>query len=150
MPFWEIINNKLLWAVAASGLSTQILKAFASVIWEGRLNWKRTLEPGGMPSSHAASSATLATMIGLSAGFNSWQFALSLYVAFVVMFDAAGVRRAVGRQAIILNRILDSRTLKKRSGGEHMMELLGHTPIEVFAGCVLGIGWGVFFHYLIG
>jgi acid phosphatase family membrane protein YuiD len=150
MPFWEIINNKLLWAVAASGLSTQILKAFASIIWEGRLNWKRTLEPGGMPSSHAASSATLATMIGLSAGFNSWQFALSLYVAFVVMFDAAGVRRAVGRQAIILNRILDSRTLKKRSGGEHMMELLGHTPIEVFAGCVLGIGWGVLFHYLIG
>jgi acid phosphatase family membrane protein YuiD len=150
MPFWEIINNKLLWAVAASGLSTQILKAFASIIWEGRLNWKRTLEPGGMPSSHAASSATLATMTGLSAGFNSWQFALSLYVAFVVMFDAAGVRRAVGRQAIILNRILDSRTLKKRSGGEHMMELLGHTPIEVFAGCVLGIGWGVLFHYLIG
>jgi len=150
MPFWAILNNKILWAVMASGLSTQILKAFASIIWEGRLNWRRTLEPGGMPSSHASSSATLATMIGLSAGFDSWLFALSAYVAFVVMYDAAGVRRAVGRQAIILNRILDTRTLKKRSGGEHLMELLGHTPVEVLAGCLLGIGWGVLFHYLIG
>ena len=150
MPFWEILNNKLLWAVAASGLSTQILKAFASVIWEGRLNWKRTLEPGGMPSSHASSSATLATMIGLSAGFDSWLFAVSAYVAFVVMYDAAGVRRAVGRQAMVLNRILESRTLKKKAQGLKIIELLGHTPIEVFAGCVLGIGWGILFHYLIG
>ncbi|MBI5806202.1 divergent PAP2 family protein [candidate division TA06 bacterium] len=150
MPFWEIINNKLLWAVAASGLSTQILKAFASVIWEGRLNWRRTMEPGGMPSSHAASSATLATMIGLSAGFDSWLFAISAYVAFVVMYDAAGVRRAVGRQAMALNRILETRTLKKKAQGLQIKELLGHTPIEVLAGCVLGIFWGLTFHYFIG
>jgi len=150
MPFWEILHNKILWAVMASGLSTQILKAFASVIWEGRLNWKRTLEPGGMPSSHAASSATLATMIGLSAGFDSWLFALSAYVAFVVMYDAAGVRRAVGRQAMALNRILETRTLKKKAQGLQIKLLLGHTPIEVLAGCVLGILWGLIFHYLIG
>jgi len=150
MPFWEILNNKLLWAVVASGLSTQILKAFASIIWEGKLNWKRTLEPGGMPSSHAASSATLATMIGLSAGFDSWLFAVSAYVAFVVMYDAAGVRRAVGRQAMALNRILESRNLKKRAQGLQIKELLGHTPIEVLAGCLLGIAWGILFHYLIG
>lgn len=150
MPFWAILHNKLLWAVMASGLSTQILKAFASVIWEGRLNWKRTLEPGGMPSSHAASSATLATMIGLSAGFDSWLFAVSAYVAFVVMYDAAGIRRAVGRQAMALNRILESRTLKKKAQGLQIKELLGHTPVEVLAGCVLGIFWGLIFHYLIG
>jgi hypothetical protein len=150
MPFWNILNNKLLWAVVASGLSTQILKAFASIIWEGRLNWRRTLEPGGMPSSHAASSATLATMIGLNAGFDNWMFALSAYVAFVVMYDAAGVRRAVGRQAMALNRILESRTLKKKSQDLQIKLLLGHTPIEVMAGCILGIFWGLIFHYLIG
>jgi acid phosphatase family membrane protein YuiD len=150
MPFWKIFNNKLLWALLASGLSTQILKAFASIIWEGRLNWRRTLEPGGMPSSHAAASATLATMTGSNYGFDSWLFALSLYVAFVVMYDAAGVRRAVGRQAMVLNRILESRNLKKRAQGLQIKELLGHTPVEVLAGCILGIIWGLIFHYLIG
>lgn len=150
MPFWEILHNKLLWAIMVSGMSTQILKAFASVIWEGRLNWRRTLEPGGMPSSHASASATLATMIGLNYGFDSWLFALSLYVAFVVMYDAAGVRRAVGRQAMVLNRILESRTLKKKAQGLQIKELLGHTPVEVVAGCILGICWGLIFHYLIG
>jgi acid phosphatase family membrane protein YuiD len=150
MPFWDILNNKILWAVMASGLSTQILKAFASIIWEGRLNWSRTLEPGGMPSSHAAASATLAAMTGLSYGFDGWQFALSLYVAFVVMYDAAGVRRSVGRQAMALNRILESRNLKKRAQGLQIKELLGHTPVEVLAGCLLGIFWGLIFHYLIG
>ncbi|MBI4725879.1 divergent PAP2 family protein [candidate division TA06 bacterium] len=140
----------MLWAVAVSGISTQVLKAFASVIWEGRLNWRRTLEPGGMPSSHAASSATMATMIGLSSGFDSWLFALSCYAAFVVMYDAAGVRRAVGRQAMVLNQMLGSRNLKKRAQGLQIKELLGHTPIEVVAGCILGIFWGLVFHYLIG
>lgn len=140
----------MLWAAMVSGMSTQILKAFASIIWEGRLNWKRTLEPGGMPSSHAASSATMAIMVGLSAGFDSWLFAVSAYVAFVVMYDAAGIRRAVGRQAVALNRILESRTLKKKAQGLQIKELLGHTPVEVLAGCILGICWGLVFHYLIG
>jgi hypothetical protein len=150
MQFWEILNNNILWAVAVSGLSTQILKAFASIIWEGRLNWRRTLEPGGMPSSHAASSATLATMVGLQEGFASLLFAVTAYVAFVVMYDAAGVRRAVGRQAMVLNRILASRTIKKRAGGIQIIELLGHTPVEVFAGCIIGIIWGLIFYYAAG
>jgi acid phosphatase family membrane protein YuiD len=149
MSVWQVFDNRILWAVLASGASTQILKAFASIIWEKRLNWHRTLEPGGMPSSHAASASTLLVMVGLQAGFNSLLFTICLYVAFVVMYDAAGVRRAVGRQAIILNRILDSRTLKKRSGGEHLMELLGHTPVEVIAGALIGVAWAVVFHYLV-
>ncbi|MDI6739314.1 MAG: divergent PAP2 family protein [Candidatus Edwardsbacteria bacterium] len=147
--FWQIVDNRILWAIISSGISTQILKAFASIIWEKRLNWHRILEPGGMPSSHAASASTLLVMVGLQTGFNSLLFAICLYVAFVVMYDAAGVRRAVGRQAIILNRILDSRTLKKRSGGEHLMELLGHTPVEVIAGALLGIAWALLFQYIV-
>ena len=148
MLFLEVFKNKILWAVVVSGLFTQVLKAFASVIWEGHINWRRTLEPGGMPSSHAASSVTLATMIGLAAGFDSLLFALTAYISFVVMYDAAGVRRAVGKQAILLNRLLESRTLKKRAGGEKLRELLGHTPVEVIAGGFLGIFWGLLFHYV--
>ena len=148
MPFFDILKNKILWAVVLSGLSTQVLKAFASIIWEGHINWRRTLEPGGMPSSHAASSVTLATMIGLATGFDSLLFALTAYISFVVMYDAAGVRRAVGKQAMLLNRLLSNRTLQKRAGGERLRELLGHTPVEVFAGAFLGIFWGLLFHYI--
>jgi uncharacterized protein len=149
MPFWDIFDNKVVWAIAVSGFSTQLLKAFASIIWEKRLNWHRTLEPGGMPSSHAASAVTLLGMVGLQTGFNSLAFTICLYIAFVVMYDAAGVRRAVGRQAIILNRILDTTTIKKKTGGEHLKELLGHTPVEVIAGALIGAGWALFFHYLV-
>jgi acid phosphatase family membrane protein YuiD len=149
MPFFDIFKNKILWAVVVSGLSTQILKAFASIIWEGKLNWRRTLEPGGMPSSHAASSMTLATLIGIETGFDSLLFALTAYISFVVMYDAAGVRRAVGRQAILLNRLLESQALKKRAGGEKLRELLGHTPVEVFVGAFLGLFWGLLFHYVL-
>ncbi len=149
MSAWQIFDNRIIWALLASGLSTQLMKAFASVISERRLNWRRTLEPGGMPSSHAASSATLAALVGLRAGFDSLLFAVCLYIAFVVMYDAAGVRRAVGRQAVLLNKIADSRAIKKRTGGEHLMELLGHTPVEVIAGAAIGVGWALLFHHLI-
>jgi len=149
MSFWHIFDNKILWAIVVSGLSTQLLKAFASIIWEGRLNWHRTLEPGGMPSSHAASAATLLLMVGYQTGFNSLLFTVCLYIAFVVMYDAAGVRRAVGKQAILLNKIVESRAMKKRTGGEHLRELLGHTPVEVIAGALIGIAWALFFRYVV-
>lgn len=145
--FSDLLGNRTLWAVLVSGLSTQILKAFASIIWEKRLNWHRVLEAGGMPSSHSASSVTLAVLVGLDQGFGGIAFAVVLYIAFVVMYDAAGVRRAVGRQSIILNRIIESRTMKKRAGGETLKELLGHTPVEVFAGALIGLGWALLFHY---
>ncbi len=148
MWLWEILHNKILWAVFLSGLSTQVLKAFASVIWEKRLNWHRILEAGGMPSSHAASCVTLAAMVGMETGFDSLYFAMAMYIAFVVMYDAAGVRRLVGRQAIILNRIIESRTMKRRVGGERVRELLGHTPIEVIAGAMIGLAWALVFRYV--
>lgn len=148
MTFWDIFHNRVLWAVLASGVSTQLMKAGYSLIKEKKLNWRRALEAGGMPSSHSASSVTLTLLVGLRSGFDSVAFAVSLYIAFVVMYDAAGVRQAVGRQAIILNRILDTKAMKKRSGGEHLMELLGHTPTEVIVGAVIGLAWALFFHYV--
>jgi hypothetical protein len=147
MSFWDILGNKVIWAVLASGLSTQLFKALSSMVREKRLNWRRVLEAGGMPSSHSASCVTLATLVGLSEGFGSLAFALTLYIAFVVMYDAAGVRQAVGRQSIVLNRILQSRAMKKRTGGEQLKEILGHTLAEVLVGAIIGLGWALLFHY---
>ena len=92
-----------------------------------------------MPSSHSAAVSSLTTVVGLYYGFGSIPFGMCLLFSLIIMFDAAGVRRSVGRQSILLNRLIDQ--LAKKGVIEHrqIKELLGHTPIEVFAGSLLGI-----------
>jgi len=92
-----------------------------------------------MPSSHVAGAACLSTAIGLEYGFNSVHFALAASFAIVVMFDAQGVRRATGRQASILNKITEDIYWQGRVQERRLRELVGHTPIEVIAGLILGI-----------
>ncbi len=92
-----------------------------------------------MPSSHAAWTSSLSTSIGITYGFDSAIFAVTLVFALVVMFDAQGVRRASGRQAVILNKMLDDIYWQKKMDDNKLKELLGHTPVQVFAGAILGI-----------
>lgn len=92
-----------------------------------------------MPSSHSAVVSSLAILIGKDYGFNSGVFALSLIMAFVVMYDAAGIRRAAGKQATILNRILETPGLTTGEVQEKLIEALGHTPIQVFVGAIIGV-----------
>ena len=92
-----------------------------------------------MPSSHSATVASLATVVGLYYGFNSILFLVVLIFTVIIMFDAAGVRRNVGRQATILNKMLDELYEKGEVPEKRLKELLGHTPVEVFAGAFLGI-----------
>jgi acid phosphatase family membrane protein YuiD len=92
-----------------------------------------------MPSSHAAGASCLATAIGFEYGFNSVLFALSAVFAIVVMFDAQGVRRATGRQARILNKIMDDIYWQGRINENQLRELIGHTQIEVIVGFLIGI-----------
>ena len=94
---------------------------------------------GGMPSSHSALVVSMATSIGYANGFNSSIFALSATVALIVMYDAAGVRRAAGKQAAVLNEIVEELQAHRGIREEKLKELLGHTPIEVIAGAALGI-----------
>ena len=91
-----------------------------------------------MPSSHSAVVSSLAILIGKEYGFDSGIFALSLIMAFVVMYDAAGVRRAAGKQASILNKILETPGLTTGEVQEKLIEALGHTPIQVFVGAIIG------------
>ena len=96
-----------------------------------------------MPSSHSAVVSSLATLIGKNEGFNSSLFALSLIFAFVVMYDAAGVRRAAGKQATLLNKIVNTPGLSMLQVQEKLVEVLGHTPKQVFVGAIIGIIAGI-------
>ncbi len=98
-----------------------------------------------MPSSHSAVVTSLAVLIGKEYGFDSGIFAITLIFACVVMYDAAGVRRAAGKQAAILNKILDTPGLTSVEVHEKLVEFLGHTPVQVFVGALIGIIVGIIF-----
>ena len=93
-----------------------------------------------MPSSHAASVCTLSTLVGQREGFRSSLFCVTLFFSLIVMYDAAGLRRAAGRHATVLNRLIDEHFKNPEEGAQKLMELLGHTPLEVLVGALLGVG----------
>jgi hypothetical protein len=101
--------------------------------------------PGGMPSAHAALMTALATTMGLLYGFDSPYFAIALAVAFVVMYDAAGVRRTVGYQSTVLNKMLDELFKGKKEFSQRLSEIIGHSKWEVFVGAVLGMALALLF-----
>ena len=135
----ELGRNCVLWAGVAAWFIAQSFKVLLGVIREKRFNFRWFVGTGGMPSSHAASCSALATAIGMKQGFDTALFALAVGFTIVVSFDAQGVRRSSGKQAIILNKMLDDIYWKKRFDETQLKEFLGHTPVEVFAGVALGI-----------
>lgn len=139
----ELINNKYIIVPMFVWLSIQIFKTIWDLVKEKKFNFKRILGAGGMPSSHSAVVCCLSTLIGKEAGFDSAIFGLSVIMALVVMYDAAGVRRAAGKQAKILNKIVNTPGLAVETVQEKLVEVLGHTPVEVFVGAVIGIVVGI-------
>jgi len=117
----------------------QLIKVLLTIIFGRQLDLTRFVGSGGMPSSHTALVVSMATSIGRVEGFNSTLFALSVIVACIVMYDAAGIRRAAGKQAAVLNEIVAELQKSRSIREEKLKELLGHTPIEVLAGAGLGI-----------
>jgi hypothetical protein len=137
-PFYQIVNNDILVAAFLSWFIAQLLKFLFFVAKYKKIDITRLVGSGGMPSSHSSLMMGLSTSIGLKIGFDSLEFALALCMALVVMYDASGVRRAVGIQAKILNQMLkDMKEMKHIE--KNLKELVGHTPIEVFVGAFLGI-----------
>jgi len=138
---YEIITNKALVIPASAWTIAQLLKLFVVLAREKRMDWWFLFKSGGMPSSHTALVCALAATVAMMQGFGSVVFGVAAILAMVVMYDAAGVRRAVSRQSIILNRIVKE-LLEKRPRGEverDLREFIGHTPFQVFAGAALGI-----------
>lgn len=117
----------------------QIIKIVLTFYSSKKIDLTRFVGSGGMPSSHTAFVTALSTSIGRIYGWESPIFAVSLCFALVVMYDAAGVRRAAGNQAKILNIIIEDLAHNKPITDEKLKELIGHTPKEVVAGAVLGI-----------
>ncbi len=144
--FAEFGKNYIFWTSAASWIIAQSIKVALGVFREKRFNFRWFIGTGGMPSSHAAGVSALATSIGVTYGFDSAIFAVTLIFTLIVMFDAQGVRLATGRQAEILNKMLDDIYWKKKLDEEELKELIGHTPVEVFAGAFLGIMVSLLFY----
>lgn len=144
--FLELSQNQVFITVLVSWFIAQTVKVFLGIITERRFNFKWFVDTGGMPSSHAATVAALACAVGLEYGVRSALFAVTLVFAWIVLMDAQGFRRSTGKQAEILNMILDDIYWNKKIGEEKLKELLGHTPIEVFVGTAIGILVGIIFH----
>lgn len=142
----DFLRNKYLWIPLATWLLVQIFKLIIEILTseKGKINFKRILGAGGMPSSHTACMSSLATSIGVTEGFGSPLFALSAVFCFIVMYDAQGVRAAAGKQARILNKLMEKDN-KNLNVQEKLVELLGHTPSEVFVGLLVGILLGLVF-----
>ncbi len=134
----EITANEVLRASFWAWLIAQLLKFPVNILMYGKLDLKRMISSGGMPSSHSALVMALAVGIGKTVGWSTPMFAIAVVVAAVVMYDAAGVRRAAGKQAEVLNQIIDELYQGSHITPERLKELIGHSPIEVVVGAALG------------
>lgn len=127
------------WAGVAGWLVAQLTKMVICLVQSRRLDFRYLTSTGGMPSAHSALVSAVATMIGLTQGFDSALFTLSFFFAAVVMFDAQTVRAAAGMQAKLLNQIVDELFQEHHLSETKLKELLGHTRLEVFFGMLAGI-----------
>ncbi|MBI2996428.1 MAG: divergent PAP2 family protein [Candidatus Melainabacteria bacterium] len=138
----------ILSAITANFIA-QLYKFVVYIFINKQVNFKRLFQTGGMPSSHSAFMMGMAISTGLCTGFNSAFFAIALTIALLVMYDAAGLRRAVGRQAFILNQIVaEIFSEHPHLSTQKVRELLGHTPIEVFIGAILGATVAMWVHLI--
>ncbi|MBE9118992.1 divergent PAP2 family protein [Lusitaniella coriacea LEGE 07157] len=138
--FGEILGNQVLLVALIACLMAQVLKLFIELIRHGSVSLRYLVSTGGMPSAHSALVSALATGVGQVKGWASSEFAIACLFAVIVMYDAAGVRQAVGKQARILNQIIDEMFQEgKELDEERLKELLGHTPFQVLMGLILGI-----------
>ncbi len=156
-----IFGNRILDVVFIAWFIAQFYKVLTSIFRDKKLDIKRMWDTGGMPSSHSSTVSCLTTCIGIRYGISSDIFAIAIIFSGIVMYDAAGIRRAAGKQAGVINHFVEKiplligeRQYKKyfdREKSEKLKELLGHTPFEVLIGCILGIIVGLIFtNYLQG
>ena len=145
----ELKMNTAIWIPLIVWTMVQLCKFIFDLIEHKRINIQRIWGSGGMPSAHSALVCSLATIVGLREGVGSTLFAMSLVFACVVMYDAAGVRRAAGKQARVLNQIIEGD--KDINIPEKLTELLGHTPKEVIVGALVGVFLSIIlYRHLLG
>lgn len=137
----QIFSNKIIQTGAIAWVSSQIIKTIIHLIVNKKIVWERLVGDGGMPSSHSATVTSVAAAAGFIEGWNSSIFAVAVFVAIIVMHDARGVRRETGKQAVVINDMLE--LFEKMGAGsltpeQTLKEFVGHTPLQVLAGGILG------------
>lgn len=143
----DLLTNPFLLTSLCSWFLAQVIKVIINAILHKRLIWERLVGDGGMPSGHSATVSSLATITGLICGFGSAQFALAGILAVIVCHDATGVRQETGKQAVMLNEII--RILEEKALPEvKLKELVGHTPLQVLAGILIGIANACFIYFV--
>lgn len=142
---YDILHNEVLVTAGCAWAIAQIIKTIIDFAVSGKLKLERLVGSGGMPSCHSATVVSLATICALMFGADSCQFAISAIFAIVVIYDARGVRRETGNQAVIINEIMDllknptdERYKNPQFSQEKLKELIGHTPLQVLFGGLLG------------
>ena len=141
--FTAFIQNKYIYIPFLLWFGIQLFKLIYDLITTKKFNFKRIMGAGGMPSSHSAVVVGLAALIGKYEGVDSAIFGLAFIVAFVVMYDACGVRRAAGKQAALLNKLVETPGLTGVQVSEKLVEVLGHTPVQVIVGALIGVVVGL-------
>jgi acid phosphatase family membrane protein YuiD len=143
----SLLNNRILIAAFLAWAIAQASKTIYELVRQRKLIFSRLVSSGGMPSSHSALVTGLATATGRVAGLNSASFAIAVVLAAIVMYDAAGVRRAVSIQARILNQMIDEAFQGQPFAEKRLRELIGHTPVQVIVGGLVGIFIGLLATY---
>jgi hypothetical protein len=149
LDFWTIIYNPVFITVVISWFLAQFLKIFTPLPKEKKLKFSMFFSASGMPSSHTSMTMSATTMIGLVYGFDSPIFGLALVFSLIVMYDAAGVRYETGKQATIINFLMEEIREHNEIHMEKLKELIGHRPIEVLMGALLGIVVSVAYGFLV-
>lgn len=142
----DLFSNPFLVTGVGSWFIAQVLKTIIHLIVYKKLDFQRMYGDGGMPSGHSATVVSLATLCGLSYGLQSVEFAITAILAIIVTHDATGVRRETGRHAEVLNDLLKS---FETGDPIDLKELVGHTPLQVFAGALIGLGNALLMYYVI-
>ena len=135
----DLLTNPILIYSAFAFACAQVLKILIHYLRTHKIDWHLLISTGGMPSSHAAYVCSAATAVAFREGLNSSLFALSVVIAIIIMVDAAGLRRAAGNHATVLNQIIEELFQGHPISDEKLKELLGHTPTQVFLGALLGV-----------
>jgi len=138
-----LFYNPILLAALIAWATAQILKVLLELIFLKRWNWALLFQAGGMPSSHSAMVSATALSAGLVVGFDSAVFAVATVLAMIVIYDATGVRREAGRQAVLINSMIEELSKGKFPPQEKLKEMLGHTPGEAILGTILGLTIGL-------
>lgn len=135
---FQFSRNRILWVTVIVWITGQGIKIATNLLRGRRFNFRWFIRTGGMPSSHAAGVTALSVCCGMEYGFQSGMFALASIFAMVTMFDAQGVRRSTGEQAEVLNKVIDDMYWHKKVDIGRIREFVGHSPMQVLAGLVLG------------